>query len=59
VSFVLAPGASKTVRRTLSKKLVRRLRKAKKRKPAIRATSRGNAGRSFTSTRTGALKLGR
>jgi hypothetical protein len=58
-SFILSPGASRTVSRTLSKKLVRRLRKAKKRKLTVRATSRDNAGRSFTSTRTGALKLTR
>ena len=56
---MLEPGASKTVSRKLSKRLVRRVRKAKKRKLTVRATSRDGAGRRFTSTRTATLKLKR
>ena len=59
VNFILSPGASKTVSRKLSKKLVRRLRKAKKRTLTVRASSRDDAGHRFTSSRTAKLKLGR
>ena len=58
-AFNLAPGASRTVARKLSKKVVRRLRRAKQRRLTVRATSRDTAGRTFTSSRTGALAVGR
>jgi Ca2+-binding RTX toxin-like protein len=58
-SFTLQPGASRTVGRKLSKKVVRRLRRATKRRLTVRATSRDAAGTTFTSSRTGALAVGR
>ena len=58
-SFILAPGGRRTISRKLSKQLVRRLRRARKRTLTVKATSRDGAGRTFTSRRTAALKLKR
>jgi hypothetical protein len=58
-SFNLAPGASRTVSRRLSRKVVRRLRRARQRRLTVRATSRDTAGRTFTTSRTAALRVGR
>jgi Ca2+-binding RTX toxin-like protein len=59
VSFTLQPGTSKTVGRKLSKKIVRRLRKAKKRKLTVRAISRDAAFKEYASRKTATLKIGR
>jgi hypothetical protein len=59
VSFTLKPGASKSVGRKLSKKIVRRLRKAKKPKLTVRAVSRDAAFKEYASRKTAALKFKR
>ena len=59
VSFTLQPGASKSVGRKLSKKIVRRLRKAKKPKLTVRAVSRDAAFKEYASRKTAALKFAR
>jgi Ca2+-binding RTX toxin-like protein len=57
VSFSLSPGQKGTVRRKLSKTLYARLRKAKKRKLKLAATSRDSSGTTFKSSRTFTLSL--
>jgi hypothetical protein len=59
VSFTLKPGASKSVGRKLSKKIVRRLRKSKKPKLTVRAVSRDAAFKEYASRKTAALKFKR
>jgi RTX calcium-binding nonapeptide repeat (4 copies) len=57
--FDLDPGARKAVGRKVSARLFARLRRAKKRRLVVSVTSKDDAGRTFKSSRTSKLVLGR